>query len=254
MLTLTRLLVVLWSITNASVLSDSTVTVPTETPSSCNSADCPCLPGIPGVPGIPAVPAPPGVMGPKGDPGAPGEKGNTGSKGDRGYTGAQGVRGLIGDTGRQGERGPRGFPGPQGEVGPTGFKGVCEMPQVAFTVGRVTRYTSSGGPLAFDKTIFNAGANFDLSNGTFTCSVPGVYSFSFSVLKTPESRDLYVSLVKNEETSVKVYENTSGFHQLSSGAVMALVPGDQVYLVLRGRVHGNEVSFTSFTGFLLYPN
>ncbi|XP_022099665.1 collagen alpha-1(VIII) chain-like [Acanthaster planci] len=258
------LFVVLWLTTSLNLLPLDGSAAPEETHSSCSSFGCPCLPGTPG---IPAVPAPPGPMGPKGDPGAPGEVGLKGLKGDQGSDGAPGLPGRPGEVGEaglgppgkqgppgvSGLKGERGSPGPAGLVGPKGDCGTSTT-QVAFTVARITRYHSSGGHLTFDKTIFNVGANFDLSGGTFTCSVPGVYAFIFSVLKIPQISSIYVSLYKNTEQTVTVHDSTSGYHQLSSSSVMALVPDDRVYLTLVGEVHGTTANFTSFTGFLLYPN
>ncbi|XP_022099172.1 collagen alpha-1(X) chain-like [Acanthaster planci] len=260
---LTRLLVLLWSITSAKVLSvNSTVTVET-TSSTC----CHCTHGVPGVPGIPAVPAPRGPMGPKGDPGTPGEAGTKGSKGDMGSDGSQGVPGERGESGvgvegppgerglpgQRGLKGESGTPGPAGPMGPKG-DACASIPQVAFTVARVTSYSSSGGHLTYDQNVFNTGADFDLPTGTFTCSVPGIYVFTFSVLKEPVAAEVYVHLFKNTERTVTAFARNSMYHQISSSSVMSLVANDQVYLQLFGQVHGTTANFTSFAGFLLYPN
>ncbi|XP_038073565.1 collagen alpha-1(X) chain-like [Patiria miniata] len=253
---LTAVVVLLWSILSQSVPSVNCTAPSDETP--CYSC---CQHGTPGVPGIPAVPAPQGPMGPKGELGTPGEVGLKGDKGDKGSVGAPGETGeqVVGQPGQQGPAGLSGPKGEKGDPGPTGPMGQQGEPaasasQVAFTVARITRYSASGGRLIFDKTVFDIGANFNLPTGTFTCAVPGIYAFMFSVLKTHDSNSIYVTLYKNTERTVTVHDNTLGYHQLSSSSVMSLVPDDQVYLSLSGAVHGTSANFTSFTGFLLYAN
>ncbi|XP_038071815.1 collagen alpha-1(X) chain-like [Patiria miniata] len=253
---LITVVVLLWSILHHAL---NCTTPSGETP--CYSC---CQHGTPGVPGIPAVPAPQGPMGPKGELGTPGEVGLKGDKGDKGSVGTPGAPGetgeqVVGQPGQQGPAGLSGSKGEKGDPGPTGPMGqqgesAANASQVAFTVARITRYSASGGRLIFDETVFDEGANFDLSAGTFTCAVPGIYAFMFSVLKTHDSNSIYVSLYKNTERTVTVHDNTLGYHQLSSSSVMSLVPDDQVYLLLNGAVHGTTANFTSFTGFLLYAN
>ncbi|XP_038077201.1 complement C1q and tumor necrosis factor-related protein 9-like [Patiria miniata] len=126
------------------------------------------------------------LQGPKGDAGEPGQKGDTGHKG------------LVGPTGKNGVKGQKGEPG--------------ESPddrRVAFTVET--------------KTLL-PGTNFDLETGTFTCSVPGTYVFTFSVSKYTPSSNLAVHLRKNGAIFV-----SGGSNESSNGEqVITVAQSDRV--------------------------
>ncbi|XP_071805892.1 uncharacterized protein [Asterias amurensis] len=221
------------------------------------------LPGMNGLNGERGKPGPAGQTGEAGEPGgngdigsdglvgAPGAKGDHGLKGEQGV-GQQGRKGLRGLSGTNGLKGERGEPGPAGQ---TGEAGECSTRRSAFTAVRNTAFNplSDYDPLPFEELLFSEeGTDFNLNNGAFTCNVPGVYVFMFSVRKPPSGSYLYVMLRKNDNTIVIGYVNDTDYHQVSSSAVIPLHYGDQVHLAVRGSVHSNSDHHTSFTGFLLY--
>ncbi len=246
----------------------ATVAVSPDPDVTCNS----CCQGRDGIHGIPGSNGNHGPVGPRGDAGSPGEVGEPGTKGDKGSDGLVGEQGAKGDHGLKGEQGvgqpgkqgPQGMPGmdglkgERGEHGPagqTGEAGECSTRRSAFTAVRNTGFSpsSSYDPLPFEELLFSEeGTDFNLSNGTFTCTVPGIYVFMFSVLKRSSESSLYVRLMKNHDIIVTGFVNAAGFHHVSSSVVIPLHYGDQVHLAVYGQVYSAYSHFTSFTGFLLY--
>ncbi|XP_038077421.1 complement C1q subcomponent subunit B-like, partial [Patiria miniata] len=230
-----------------------------------------CCQGPAAIPGIPGLPGPVGPMGPYGQPGS---KGDAGQQGEIGPIGPMGERGAPGNTGSKGDDGiglpgkigPRGLPGFVGGTGETGVKGQKGEPgetpddskqRVAFTVVRTSQSdtsTSQDTRLPFQQTeTLLPGNSFDLETGTFTCSVPGTYVFTFSVLKYGNSGDLFIHLVKNDYKVITTYGASNQQGQLSGSAVLVLQRADTVYLTMQGKVSGSSWHYTSFSGFLLYP-
>ncbi|KAI2667740.1 Complement C1q-like protein 4 [Labeo rohita] len=93
------------------------------------------------------------------------------------------------------------------------------------------------------------------NQGTFTAPVNGVYFFRFYVhAHTPNQ--MAVSLHKNDQLQCSVYSlkpesNANG----SNGVVLSLQKGDEVYTQLweNSWVFDDGNSYTSFSGFLLFP-
>ncbi|XP_071805252.1 uncharacterized protein [Asterias amurensis] len=235
---------------------------------TCNSC-CQGLAGVPGIPGSNGNHGQHGLAGPKGDAGVggqPGAKGDVGSDGLAGQPGAKGDPGLKGEqgVGQPGKQGPQGLPGinglkgEKGEPGPagqTGEAGRCSTRRSAFTAVRNTPFSPPTNyyPLPFEELVFSEeGTEFNLDNGMFTCTVPGVYTFTFSVLKTPSQSQLWIQLKKNGHTIVCGTVNAEGYHSVSNSAVIPLNHGDQVHLAVRGQVYSNTNRYTTFSGFLLY--
>ncbi|XP_022110947.1 collagen alpha-1(X) chain-like [Acanthaster planci] len=233
---------------------------------SHGSQVCPmCCQGPAGTPGIPGIPGNQGQFGPageKGDAGVKGEKGEIGPFGAVGNPGPKGDDGM----GLPGKAGPRGPPGLVGAIREAGVKGSKGEPGeasddtahwVAFTVTRTSHSdtsTSHETRLPFEqfKTLL-PGTVFDLATGTFTCSVPGTYVFTFSVGKYSPS-NLYVHLRKNDDQVVSgASTDHSPNEQVSGSAVLVLQRGDSVYLTFNGRAYtGSNRHYTSFSGFLIY--
>ncbi|XP_071805605.1 uncharacterized protein [Asterias amurensis] len=220
--------------------------------------------GLPGMNGLNGERGEPGPAGQTGEAGEPGGNGDIGSDGLVGAPCAKGDHGLKGEqgVGQQGRKGPRGLPGmnglkgERGEPGPagqTGEAGECSTRRSAFIAVRSKGFIppSPYDPLPFEKLLFSEeGTDFNLTTGTFTCNVPGVYVLMFSV-RTPGH--LYVRLKKNRGDTIVtggVYD--AGTHQVSSSAVIPLLYGDQVHLAVAGRVYSFSYHHSSFTGFLLY--
>ncbi|XP_038077242.1 collagen alpha-1(X) chain-like [Patiria miniata] len=231
-----------------------------------------CCQGPAAIPGIPGLPGPVGPMGPYGQPGS---KGDAGHQGEIGPIGPMGERGAPGNTGSKGDDviglpgkiGPKGLPGFVGGTGETGVKGQKGEPgetpddsnqRVAFTVVRTSssdESTSVDTRLPFQQTeTLLPGTTFDLETGTFTCSVPGTYVFTFSVLKNSNSGSFHIHLVKNDHKVISTYGQSNQRGQLSGSAVLVLQRGDMVHVTMYGRAYGEPTHhYTSFSGFLLYP-
>ncbi|XP_038079022.1 collagen alpha-1(X) chain-like [Patiria miniata] len=231
-----------------------------------------CCQGPAAIPGIPGLPGPAGPMGPYGQPGSKGDAGQQGQKGEFGQIGLMGDRGAPGNTGSKGDDGiglpgkigPRGIPGIVGRIGETGVKGQKGEPgqtpddsnqRVAFTVVRTSTSdtsTSHDTRLPFQETeTLLPGTSFDLETGTFTCTVPGTYVFTFSVLS---HSILYIHLKKNNDWVVNGHSGDSTIQeQVSGSAVLVLHSEDTVYLTIHGRAGSNSYRYISFSGFLLYP-
>ncbi|XP_038079115.1 complement C1q subcomponent subunit B-like [Patiria miniata] len=230
-----------------------------------------CCQGPAAIPGIPGLPGPVGPMGPYGQPGS---KGVAGQQGEIGPIGPMGERGAPGNTGSKGDDGiglpgkigPTGLPGFVGGTGETGVKGQKGEPgetpddsnqRIAFTVVRTSSSDTSTSnhyrlPFQQAKTLL-PGTSFDLETGTFTCSVPGTYVFTFSVLKYNNNGNLRIHLVKNNYKVITTYGETGQRGQLSGSAVLVLQRGDTVYLTMNGRAYSDSTyHYTSFSGFLLF--
>ncbi|XP_038076893.1 complement C1q subcomponent subunit B-like [Patiria miniata] len=232
-----------------------------------------CCQGPAAIPGIPGLPGPVGQTGPYGQPGSKGDVGDPGQKGEIGPIGPMGDRGAPGNTGPKGDDGiglpgkigPRGPAGLVGTIGVKGQKGEPgETPddsnqRVAFTVVRTSSSDTSSSHdtrLPFQETeTLLPGTSFDLETGAFTCSVPGTYVFMFSAFKYRPSGDLAVHLRKNTDWVVSGRSDDPGNEeQVSGSAVLVLQRGDTVYLTMSGKVFSHSTyRWTSFSGFLLYP-
>ncbi|XP_038044136.1 collagen alpha-1(X) chain-like [Patiria miniata] len=234
-----------------------------------------CCQGPAAIPGIPGLPGPGEPMGPYGQPGSKGDAGQQGHKGEIGQIGPMGERGAPGNTGSEGDDGiglpgkigPRGIPGIVGRIGETGVKGQKGEPgqtpdgsnqRVAFAVVRTSgsdTSTSHDTRLPFQETeTLLPGTSFDLETGTFTCRVPGTYVFTFSVLEYASSTTLHIHLKKNNDWVVTGFSGDStNQEQVSGSAVLVLHREDTVYLTIRGQAGSNLYHYTSFSGFLLYP-
>lgn len=91
--------------------------------------------------------------------------------------------------------------------------------------------------------------------GIFTAPVNGVYFFRFYA-HAHSTKQMAVSLYKNDQIQCSVFTekpvtNTNG----SNGVVLSLVKGDRVSTQLweNSWVYDDDNSYTSFSGFLLFP-
>ena len=128
-----------------------------------------------------------------------------------------------------------------------------------------TVYTPTGYPhsrLAFATTVTNTG-DFDASTGTFTCSQPGNYFFSVTLVKNASERvdEVICHLYKNGGHLVPIFSNPSaashggdfGYDSASNSAIVHLNRGDIVYLSYCSPV-SSMYGYSSFTGFLVKPD
>lgn len=102
---------------------------------------------------------------------------------------------------------------------------------------------------------FSVTALFMCLTGIFTAPIKGAYYFRFYAHSHGETT-MAVSLLKNGETQCSVHawkpvSNGNG----SNGVVLTLEIGDQIYTQLWKNtwVYDDPESYTSFSGFLIFP-
>lgn len=131
--------------------------------------------------------------------------------------------------------------------------------RVAFSAARATNLAPGtlDQPIAFDLLHSNLGGAFDASSGHFSCPAAGTYVFFFHILKLAISVPLYVNLMRNDEVVSSAYANDGApDHETASNhAVLPLRIGDHIWLRLhRGAIYGSSWKYSTFSGFLLYPD
>ncbi len=135
--------------------------------------------------------------------------------------------------------------------------------KVAFSAGLLDSGPQQTGPfkdsrtLVYQKIFSNIGNAYNSNTGIFTAPVKGVYFFRFYGHSHPGNR-MAVSLYKNNQQQCSVYfhkpeSNPNG--NGSNGVVLTLEKADEVHTQLweDSWVYDDEKSFTSFSGFMLFP-
>ncbi|KAG8004624.1 Complement C1q-like protein 2 [Nibea albiflora] len=196
---------------------------------------------------------------------------------------AQGSRGEPGRPGKPGSRGPPGEPGPPGPRGPPGERGDGKLtfPELTGAAGgekgeteginstangfRIAFYVGLKNPhegyevLKFDDVITNLGNHYDASTGKFTCHVSGIYFFTYHVLmRGGDGTSMWADLCKNGQVraSAIAQDADQNYDYASNSAVLHLDSGDEIYVKLDGgKAHGgNNNKYSTFSGFILYPD
>ncbi|XP_073318619.1 complement C1q-like protein 2 isoform X2 [Pagrus major] len=199
---------------------------------------------------------------------------------------AQGSRGEPGRPGKPGSRGPPGEPGPPGPRGPPGERGggggsKMTYPTTTGATGgengetdgvnsttngfRIAFYVGLKNPhegyevLKFDDVITNLGNHYDASTGKFTCHVSGIYFFTYHVLmRGGDGTSMWADLCKNGQVraSAIAQDADQNYDYASNSAVLHLDSGDEIYVKLDGgKAHGgNNNKYSTFSGFILYPD
>ncbi|GLD47935.1 collagen alpha-1(X) chain-like protein [Lates japonicus] len=110
-------------------------------------------------------------------------------------------------------------------------------------------------PIKFDQIVYNAENHYDPETGIFTCQVPGVYYFAYSI--HVNGAHALVALYKNGQPVMFTYdEYNKGFlDQMSGSAVLLLDEQDTVYVQIpddeANGVFAAENVHCSFSGFLI---
>ncbi|XP_001920705.2 complement C1q-like protein 2 [Danio rerio] len=192
---------------------------------------------------------------------------------------AQGTRGEPGRPGKPGPRGPPGEPGPPGPRGPPGdsgrpgFTGVAsgtartETGDVGPALGnaKIAFYVGLKNPhegyevLRFDDVVTNVGNHYDPTTGKFTCQVSGIYYFTYHVLmRGGDGTSMWADLCKNGQVraSAIAQDADQNYDYASNSVVLHLDSGDEIYVKLDGgKAHGgNNNKYSTFSGFILYPD
>ncbi|NWS70856.1 C1QL3 protein, partial [Crotophaga sulcirostris] len=176
------------------------------------------------------------------------------------------IQGPKGEAGRPGKAGPR---GPPGEPGPPGAPGLSAagaisaatystVPKIAFYAG-LKRQHEGYEVLKFDDVVTNLGNHYDPTTGKFTCSIPGIYFFTYHVLmRGGDGTSMWADLCKNNQVraSAIAQDADQNYDYASNSVVLHLEPGDEVYIKLDGgKAHGgNNNKYSTFSGFIIYAD
>ncbi|XP_063064275.1 complement C1q-like protein 4 [Engraulis encrasicolus] len=195
-----------------------------------------------------AVSPPPGdFMGGGGGRG----RGKTGLRGPPGIPGPQGPPGPPGEPGKPGPMGPQG-------PGPGGYTPSLYSPKIAFYAG-LRKQHENMDVLKFDDVVTNVGNYYEPSTGKFTCPLPGIYYFTYHVLmRGGDGTSMWADLKKNDKVraSAIAQDADQNYDYASNSVILHLDVGDEVYVQLDGgKVHGgNTNKYSTFSGFLIYPD
>ena len=129
---------------------------------------------------------------------------------------------------------------------------------VGFSVN--TPNNVSGGVMTFSTTVTNVGNGYDMDTGIFTCTTPGYYFITVSLLKEWDHHSwTQCSILKNSDNLVWAYTDTSDSHNSHTTAVASVLVhlsvGDQVKLAHCTAINtfvGDRSS--TFSGFLVAPD
>ncbi|XP_012695483.2 complement C1q-like protein 4 [Clupea harengus] len=161
-------------------------------------------------------------------------------------SGGGGAGGLPGPAGPPGKAGP---PGPPGSTG----QGVSKGGAVAFYAALKQEF-GKDAVLKFTDVVTNVGGAYSSSTGKFTSPRPGVYHFSFNILKAGQR--ILVELVSGGQVvATGVALDMLHTDSASGSAVLQLARGDQVFLRLSGSdktMVDSGKRFSTFTGYLLH--
>ncbi|XP_055727838.1 complement C1q-like protein 2 isoform X2 [Salvelinus fontinalis] len=199
--------------------------------------------GEPGRPGKPGPRGPPGEPGPPGPRGPPGDRGDSGKPGYSGHTTGETAEGTV-SSGRT-----ENAEGLESAIGGT---------KIAFYVGLKNPHEGYE-VLRFDDVVTNLGNHYDPSTGKFTCQVSGIYYFTYHVLmRGGDGTSMWADLCRNGQVraSAIAQDADQNYDYASNSVVLHLDSGDEIYIKLDGgKAHGgNNNKYSTFSGFILYPD
>ncbi|KAF7200854.1 complement C1q-like protein 4 [Nothobranchius furzeri] len=177
-----------------------------------------------------------------------------GKQGFRGSPGLPGPPGPKGPPGDPGKPGPPGLPGP----GPGGYGSSSHTPKIAFYAG-LRKQHEGNEVLKFDDVVTNVGNYYEPSTGKFTCPLSGIYYFTYHVLmRGGDGTSMWADLKKNGQVraSAIAQDADQNYDYASNSVILHLDVGDEVLVQLDGgKVHGgNTNKYSTFSGFLIYPD
>lgn len=153
------------------------------------------------------------IQGPKGEPGRPGKVGPRGPPGEPGPPGPPGPPGEMGEPGRPGLPGQ---PGPNMATGAISAATYSTVPKIAFYAG-LKKQHEGYELLKFDDVVTNLGNHYDPTTGKFTCSIPGIYFFTYHVLmRGGDGTSMWADLCKNNQVSARAHTHTNKRAQLKA--------------------------------------
>uniref|UniRef100_A0A7N8XKA9 Complement component 1, q subcomponent-like 4b n=2 Tax=Mastacembelus armatus TaxID=205130 RepID=A0A7N8XKA9_9TELE len=187
-------------------------------------------------------------------PDFPNRRGKQGFRGSPGLPGPPGPKGPPGPPGEPGKPGPPGPPGP----GPGGYGSSFYSPKIAFYAGLRKQHEGSE-ILKFDDVVTNVGNYYEPTTGKFTCPLPGIYYFTYHVLmRGGDGTSMWADLKKNGQVraSAIAQDADQNYDYASNSVILHLDVGDEVCVQLDGgKVHGgNTNKYSTFSGFLIYPD
>ncbi|XP_006159825.1 complement C1q-like protein 3 [Tupaia chinensis] len=164
---------------------------------------------------------------------------------------------IPGEPGRQGLPGPPGAPG-LNAAGAISAATYSTVPKIAFYAG-LKRQHEGYEVLKFDDVVTNLGNHYDPTTGKFTCSIPGIYFFTYHVLmRGGDGTSMWADLCKNNQVraSAIAQDADQNYDYASNSVVLHLEPGDEVYIKLDGgKAHGgNNNKYSTFSGFIIYAD
>ncbi|XP_072041657.1 complement C1q tumor necrosis factor-related protein 3-like [Amphiura filiformis] len=158
-----------------------------------------------------------------------------------------------GPTGKVGAKGDPGDIGPRGERGENGSIHIHNISAFSAVLGASLTH-NAGEALPFISIHTNVGDDFDGPSGIFTCTIPGIYRFTYSIYAYDETLEVF--LMKNQDNINGVYvyiHGTDYFIARSNSAVLQLASGDKVWLkstTPNGQFHNSDR--TTFSGVIIH--